>query len=49
MEGKDLLEQTEIHQGKKTWVTPAILDSPVIAVTESGGSSNNHDSELEYS
>ena len=48
METKKLLEKTETRQGKKTWVTPEILDSPVIAVTESGGT-GNRDGDVQYS
>ncbi len=50
METKDLLEKTETRQGKTAWVTPEILDSPVIAVTGSGGQPPNaHDSVESYS
>ena len=43
MKVKNLLEQTETRQEKKTWVTPEIFDSPVIAITEGsfGGSGSD--------
>ena len=34
MHGKDRPEQIETCHEKKTWITPEVFDSPVIAVTE---------------
>ena len=44
METKDLLKQTKTRQEKKTWISPKILDSPVIAVTEGTYSGEGSDS-----
>ncbi len=49
MARKDLLEQTETRQGKKIWVAPEILDSPVIEVTEAGSTNLPTDGETAYS
>ena len=49
MQRKDRLEQIETCQEKKTWITPEIFDSPVIAVTEGVDSGTSSSDQLNYS